>query len=182
MTSLRDELLPLGWRALHRRLRKGHPIDARALDGTAYRGIALGNPGWIERLSWKTFQKTFYRDPSTGELRGWNVRVAQRGLDAPTVPLQKRGRPFTFGHYAVVPPAGHRTPAGCDRGLLIHYGLGRHGALDPMQRVRDPLVALVEGSVDVLLGASYVDLFGLCVVTPAYFLLEREGPIEYVPE
>lgn len=59
-------------------LASGHPIDPAALAGAAYRGVSLGLPPLVERLSWKTFQKTFLRDPSSGELWGWNVQAARR--------------------------------------------------------------------------------------------------------
>jgi hypothetical protein len=49
-----------------------------------------------------------------------------------------------------------------------------------MSRMRDPIVALHEGSVDLLLGWSYLDLGFWRMPTPSYFLLEREGPLERV--
>jgi len=172
----RDDFLTMNRQQLAESMRRGHAIDAHALDDSAYRGISLGLPRWAERLSWKTFQKTFHRDPATGVLRGWNVRVEQRGLDAPSTALVRRGAPFTFGHY-VVTDLPTRTPRGIQRGLLIDYTPG--GGLT--SRVRDPLIAVNEGNVDLLLGWSYVDLGLVRLPTPSYFLLEREGPIAYVP-
>ncbi len=179
--DLPDALLALPPGELAQHLRRGHPIDPAALEGGAYRGISLGLPRWIERLSWKTFQKTFYRDPATGSLRGWNVRVEQRGLTAASAPLLRAGVPWAFGHYEVTTPEGYRPPAGFDRGLLIDYGRGANPWFDPTRRVRDPLVALAPDRVDWLLGMSYVDLFGVTLSTPSYFVLQREGPITYVP-
>jgi hypothetical protein len=167
---------------LHRHLLEGHRVEPEAIENRCYRGVSLGLPPWVERLSWKTFRKTFHRDPRTGHLRGWNVRMAQTGLDGPAEPLEKNGRPFTFGHYRVVEPAGHRVPRGCDRGLLIHYGLGGNGLLDPLRFMRDPLVALTEGSVEVLLGWSYMNPPFLTLGTPSYFLLFREGPLVFVAD
>ena len=156
---------------LARALREGHGIEPRALDDSAYRGISLGLPAFLERLSWKTFQKVFHRDPATGGLRGWNVRVEQRGLDAPSLAKVQKGVPWSFGHYTVRElPA--RAPRGLTRGLLIDYSPER----GLMSRLRDPIVALREGSVDFLLGWSYLDL-GVAIPTPSYFLLEREGPL-----
>ncbi len=172
----REDFLTMNRRQLAEAMRQGHPIDASALDDSAYRGISLGLPRWAERLSWKTFQKTFHRDPATGALRGWNVRVEQHGLDAPSTALVRRGAPFTFGHYVVTAlPA--KTPRGIERGLLIDYTPA--GGL--ASRVRDPIVAVDEGSAALLLGWSYVDLGVVRVPTPSYFLLEREGPLAYVP-
>ncbi len=170
-----DELLPMRPRALAEVLRRGHPIAPEALDDTRYRGISLGLPGWIEKLAWKTFVKTFRR--SGDVLRGWNVRLEQTGLDGEVVYQRlKNGAPKTFGHYHVVEPGP--DPVGAHQGLLIHYGLGGNPLFDPSRLMRDPLVALEPGSVDRLLGWSYVDL-GFSVGTPSYFLLERLGPLDH---
>jgi hypothetical protein len=174
----RARILSMSRRELRALLRAGHAIDPRALDDQEYRGIALGLPDWMVRLSWKTFQKTFHRDPSTGALRGWNVRIEQRGLDAASVPLVRRGAPFTFGHYRVVDLPPRPVPRGLAAGLLIDYtpagGLG--GAC-----VRDPLVAVNAGSVELLLGWTYFDLRIVRIGTPSYFILERERPLGHVP-
>jgi hypothetical protein len=149
-------------------LAEGHPIEVGALDDSRYRGISLGLPGFVEALTWKTFEKTFHRDPVTGQLRGWNVRLEQTGWTSPPVPRQKGGQPWTFGHYDVKP--GHP--------LTLDYGSARNFALDPTRLVRDPLVALDAGSARWLLGRS--DLVG-GLRTPSYFLLERLGPLEFLP-
>ena len=89
----------------------------------------------------------------------------------------RNGDRRTFGHFQVVDPADYRPPHG-GQGLLIHYGLGGNGFLDPTQRLRDPIVALSPGSTERLLGWSYVDL-GFSLPTPSYFLLERIGPLDH---
>lgn len=178
MTS-RDDLLRMDRPALRAVLRAGHSIDLAALDDTAYRGISLGLPGWVDRLAWKTFQKVFHRDPAGGSLRGWNVRVAQRDLDAPSLPLERRGVPFTFGHFRVRDVAGYRVPGGCGAGLVLDYGLGGNAPWDPIRVLRDPVVAVAPGSADLLLGWSYVDLGAMRLGTPSFFVLEREGPLTH---
>jgi len=178
----RDDVLSLPRRALAELLAGGHAIDPAALDDTEYRGISLGLPRFVERLTWKTFQKVFHRDPITSRLRGWNVRIEQRGLDAASVPFVRRGAPRTFGHYEVVPYDGRRLPRAIRRGipgLLIDYGRGGNGRFDPMRFMVDPLVALNAGSAELLLGWSYVDLGFLRFGTPSYFLLERERPLTH---
>jgi hypothetical protein len=158
----------------------GHPVDPAQLAGWTYRGTSLGLPRALERLSWKTFQKTFWREPGTGRLLGWNVRLEQDGVDAPSRPRRRRGRPVVEWHYQVIAPTGVATPRGFDRGLIIDYGRGR--AREPtMALIKDPLVALTPGSADALLGVSYLVVGGRCVETPTYFTLEREAPITYVP-
>ena len=153
----RAELLAASRDELRTLLAHGHPVDPAALDNTVYRGISLGLPAWVERLSWKKFAKAFHRDPVTSALRGWNVRIEQDGLDRPWRARIRRGRTWTFGHFAVVRDG--------DR-LALDYGA-----------IRDPLVSLVAGSAELLLGRSDLVLGPMRVATPSYFVLEREGPL-----
>ncbi len=157
-------------------LRAGHPIDPDAISGFVYRGTSLGIPEWVERLAWKIFAKVFHRDSPDTPLRGWNVRIRQQGLDGPLEPLRRHGRDVTFGHFRVMPCDGYAMPVPV-RGLLLDYGLGGNARFDPSSRLRDPVVALVPGSADLLLGWSYLDLGFARLRTPSYFLLERHGPV-----
>jgi hypothetical protein len=148
------ELLSASPRELAARLRAGHPIDPARLDGADYDGVSLGLPGWVDRLLWKKFRKSF-RDG-----RGFNVRIEQTPLDQPWVPQVRGGRPVTFGAFAVVSGAGR---------LELDYSVG-----EPLLRaLRDPLVALVPGEVDWLLGRSYLAVGRRRLPTPSYFLLRR---------
>lgn len=177
MLRARD-LLNATRKELTSRLLGGHPVDPTALDDTEYRGTSLGLPAFVERLTWKTFRKVFHRDTETGRLRGWNVRLVQHGIDGPSEPETKRGEPVTFGHYLVVDAPQVEAP----RGLLLDYGLGQNGRFDPVSLVRDPVVALEEGSVEVLLGWTYLELTPrVRIGTPSFFVLEREGPLSYRP-
>ena len=179
MTTAR-ELRTASTKVLRQHIVEGYPVDPAALEGWVYRGTSLGLPRIVEKLTWKNFQKTFYREPGTGRLIGWNVRLAQDGLDAPSRPKLRRGAPVTEWHYEVIAPTGVATPAGFDRGLIIDYGRGRVPDLS-MRFVKDPLVSLSPGSADELIGVSYVALTGVCVETPTYFTLEREQRITDVP-
>jgi hypothetical protein len=179
MTTASD-LLDLSRRELMDLLREGHAIDPGDLDDTEYKGVSLGLPAFVERLTWKTFKKVFHRDPATGHLRGWNVRLEQNGLHAPCVPRRGRdGRPVTFGHYRVVAAKGRPMPEPCDRGLLIDYGLGGNAPWGGTSRLRDPLVAVSRGSAEVLLGWSYIDLGAVQLGTPSFFSLERDIPLSH---
>jgi len=159
----RADLLAMSRADLRARLANGHPIDPARLDGTTYRGISLGLPAWVERVTWKKFAKAFRRDPDTGDLRGWNVRIEQDGLDRPWRPRTRNGTPWTFGHFTVVRER--------DR-LVLDYGAGSDRLTDPLRLLRDPLVALHAGSVSLLLGRSDLALGPARVPTPSYFLLE----------
>ena len=174
-----DALRALSGKGLRALLAQGHPVDPTSLDNSQYRGVSLGIPKWVEKMAWTTFMKTFHRDPETGALRGWNVRLQQTGLDGPVEFMHTRhGDPKTFGHFEVVNANPDTMPTGCAAGLLIHYGRGGNGRFDPIRCLRDPLVSLVPGSTDRLLGASYLDL-GFRIMTPSYFLLERLGPLDH---
>ena len=179
LPPIRDvqDLLTLSRAELRRLLQHGHAIAPQELDNWEYRGTALGLPRFVERLSWKTFQKVFLRDGDV--LRGWNVRVQQRGIGADSQPLLRRGEPITFGHYQVVPARPDESPWPYGDGLLIDYGRGRNRRFDPIGRVRDPLVALQAGGVELLLGWSYLDLGLFRLATPSFFALERERPLTH---
>jgi len=173
----RNELLSASRKELATLMQSGHPIAPGALDETEYRGTSLGLPAWVERLTWKTFRKTFHRDPATGALRGWNVRLLQRGRGGRAEPILRGGVPVTFGHYVVV----EERPVEDGPGLLLHYGLGKNGRLDPVRLLRDPLVALEAGSAELLLGFTYLEAGPVRIGTPSFFTLEREGPLTYRP-
>jgi hypothetical protein len=178
--ELNTQLLrKLGPKALRQHLDAGFDIDPHELDDTQYRGISLGLPHWVERLTWTTFVKTFHRDPNTKRLRGWNVKLNQTGLTGPIEPLLRSGgAPHTFGHFEVTSNRPGTYRAGRN-GLLIDYGLGGNGSMNPLRLLKDPIVALERGSTERLLGWTYVDI-GLAVPTPSYFLLQRVGALDHV--
>jgi hypothetical protein len=155
---------------LARLLAAGHPVDPAALAGADYRGTALGLPAFVERLTWKVFRKVF-RHAAGGGVVGHNVRLDQR-TQAPL--LDRAGEPITFGPYRVSPLPANGMPFACRAGVLLDYGAARP-ALHPLARLRDPLVALNPGSVDLLLGATYLALGPLALKTPSFFVLERLG-------
>lgn len=167
---------------LRSRILDGHPVDPTSIAGWAYRGTSLGLPRFVERLTWKTFQKTFHRDPTTGRLLGWNVRLEQDGIDAPSRPKRVDGKPVCTWHYEVIEARGVPMPRGFDRGLIIDYGRNDANPLwESVRFMKDPLVSLEAGSNDFLLGVSYAVVAGRCVETPTYFTLEREHRIDFVP-
>lgn len=177
-----EDLLSLSPAELGAALAGGHPIAPDALADTEFRGTSLGLPALFDRLFWKSFQKVFHSDPDTGALRGWNIRVEQRGVSAESVPLRRRsGAPVTFGHFEVVPlRAAAPPPRPTGPGLLLDYGRGGNRRLDPAGLLRDPLVALHRGSVELLLGWTYVELGPLRLSTPSYFALVPERPLTHI--
>lgn len=150
---------------LARLLRDGHPFDPSALAGRIYAGVSLGLPRALERLTWVKFAKAFARDPATGVLRGWNLRVVQDGLDRPWRAQRRGGRPVTFGHFEVVSAGGR---------VLLDYRRGG-SPLRPLALLRDPLVSLSGGSAELLLGRSLIALGRWQMGTPSYFALSAHG-------
>lgn len=179
MRHTADSLHRLSRPALAGVMRQGHAIDPTALDDTVYRGTSLGLGRVIERLTWRTFAKTFHRDPQTGRLRGWNVRCTQTAADAPITYLKRGGQPFIFGHYRVVPLRDEGTGRGLPGGLLLDYGGAGNPRLDPASRARDPVVAVHPGDPTLLLGWMYLDLGVAFPPTPSFFTLERAGALDH---
>jgi hypothetical protein len=162
------ELWSLSNRELARVLAEGDAVDPDALAGSSFRGVSLGLPRLLERLTWKTFRKSFRRTASGVD--GLNVRLVQNGLDGTPTARTKRGVDVTFGPFAVEPLPADGTPFGCRAGAVFHYGK-RHPSWHPMACVRDVVVALDD---DTLLGALYLEIGSFTLRTPSYFTLERE--------
>ena len=146
---------------LAERFASGQPFAADRLSGYVYRGLSLGLGRLIERLSWVQFAKAF--TAARPGIVGWNIRCEQTGPDQPWKPRMRRGRPHTFGHFAVVDD---------DKGVELDY---RDSAL--LKAVRDPLVSLSGPQAVLVLGRTELAGFGRRLVTPSYFVLERCAPV-----
>ena len=152
-------------------LKQGEPTSPEALAGFLFHGWSLAMPAPLFSLFGR-FGKTFHRDPATGRVRGWNLRMRQ-GDDAWT-PALFRGRPITYGHYEVIGSPGGALAELYPNALLIDYGKGGNRAWDPLGRVRDWVVAVDD---DLLVGRMYLSLGGRQVPTPSYFGLARGEPL-----
>lgn len=164
---------------LHAIVQRGLPLDLDAIADTAYTGIDLSMPAWFHKLMWKSFRKTFHRDPRTGVIRGWNVKVQQTGWDRPPAPkLDGKGRPITFGHYEVRPAAGSRFPRGWQGGHYLDYRVAGNRFLDwPARAGYCPLVSVNEGDSELLLGWEVFHVAGTAIPLNDYWVLKREGPL-----
>lgn len=178
MTTL-DDLAGMSADQLDRAMREGGPVDEAALAERELDGLSLNLPRIVERLTWQKFKKVFHREPDGG-LRGWNCKVVQSPLEAPWVLEQKGGAPVTYGHYRVRPSADYAMPRPYGAGLMLDYGLGGNGRLDPTSRLRDPIVSVNEGSSALLLGWTYVDLGLTRAPTPSYFALRVGVALSHV--
>lgn len=174
-----EQLLKMSQRDLMSIVMQGAPLDTDALADTTYTGIDLSMPAIFHKIFWKSFRKTFHRDPATGRLRGWNVKVLQVGWDTPPPPRRdRRGRPLTFGHYEVREAAGVRFPRGWQGGHFLDYRVAGNRFLDfPARCGFCPLVSVNPGDSELLLGWEIFNLGGLKVPLGDFWVLRREGPL-----
>lgn len=161
--------------------RKGYPIKTEELHNTQYLGIDLTGPALFHKFFWKTFRKTFYRDPSTGILRGWNVKLEQTGWNGPTVAKKSsKGEELAFGHYHVCSAVGKKFPHHWQGADYLDYGIDGNAFFDVARLGYCPLVAVNEGSTELLLGWEVFKIGGLFVPLTDYWLLKRDGPLQVI--
>lgn len=179
MTYTLDHVLTLSNEELFAFVERAHPLELDAVAGHAYTGIDLSMPAWFHRWMWKSFRKTFYRDPTTGVVRGWNVKVEQVGWDTPPPPKRDRhGAPLSFGHYEVRSTAGQSFPRGWSGSQYLDYReAGNPFYAFPANRGFCPLVAINPGDMELLLGWEVFHL-GVAVPLNDFWVLRREGPLE----
>lgn len=182
MTALTmHDLLGMSQRQLHAIVEQAHPLPLEAMENTRYRGVDLSLPKLLNRLMWKTFRKTFYRDTEAGVLRGWNVRMQQLGVDGPQVPMvDRKRRPLTFGHYHVCSAQGKRFARGWRGAHYLDYGVAGNPPWDPARLGYTPLVAVNAGSHHLLLGWEIFKVGPARLPIPDYWALELEGPLDEV--
>lgn len=157
-----------------------YPFDADALDNKMYRGIDLSLPKIMNMILWKTFRKTFVRDPQTGDIRGWNVRMEQTGWDGPGVTKKKNGKQISFGHYRVRPAKGIKWPSGWAGEQYLDYHVAGNPWYDPGAPGFCPLVAVNKGSNDLLLGWEIVKFGPVWIPLPDFWALKLEGTLDVV--
>lgn len=147
-------LLTLGQRDLARVFAGGTRVGMDQLAQTKrVRGISLGLPPAMERMTWKLFAKEF----GSGQTyrQGCNVRVAQpaawdaRGLLTAPLVAHKTFLPFVL--------RGHPR-----HGAIIDYG----AAYDPLRDVGDGL----------MLGVTLLSLpSAMSLPTPTWFVIRHEA-------
>ncbi|MBL8685197.1 MAG: hypothetical protein JNK05_38825 [Myxococcales bacterium] len=175
-----EDLMAMNSAQLHEVLCAGHPLDPDVLAERQYLGVDLSLPGWARKILWHTFRKTFTRDASTGDVRGWNVKMEQHGIDGARVPLvTRKGEPVTFGHYVVRPAVSMKFPR-WNGAHYLDYGAAGNTFFDLARLGCTPLVAVNEGSQDLLLGWEVFRVAGAFVPMSLYWALRYEGPLDRV--
>ncbi|MCA9564861.1 MAG: hypothetical protein KC561_15295 [Myxococcales bacterium] len=180
MTVTLEQLAEMNSAALFDVMRNGAPLDLHALADTSYTGIDLSMPALFHRLFWRTFRKTFHRDPALDVIRGWNVKVDQADDSKVPRPLRNRqGRPKTFGHYEVRSAHGVAFPRGWQGSHYLDYRVAGNRFLDvPARWGYCPLVAVNAGDPSLLLGWEVFRVGPLSVPIRDFWALRLEGPLE----
>lgn len=178
-----EELIQMDGGELHGLMDSGHPLDPEAMADTQYTGVDLSLPPLLSKLLWKTFRKTFHKDPDSGVLRGWNVKMQQNGVDGPALPLtDPKGRAKTFGHYHLRSAQGIAFPRAWRGSDYLDYTCAGNKFMDVARFGFTPLVAVNEGSSDLLLGWELFKLGPLFLPLPLYYALRIHGPLEELVE
>ena len=173
------DLMEMDRHELYQVMVDGHPLDLDALADSQYLGVDLSLPALGQKLLWQTFRKTFHRCED-GTLRGWNVRMEQHGVDGPAIPMMKRGKPLTFGHYRPQSAEGIAWPAGYQCAHFLDYGNAGNPFMDLARLGYTPLVAVNEGSMELLLGWEIFKLGPALLPMPLYWALRRQGTLDYI--
>jgi len=171
-----EDLMKMDRHQLHAIIECAHPLDLDALAETQFQGIDLSLPPLVNRILWKTFRKTFHRDPRSGALRGWNYRMEQTGIDGPRVPKKRNGRNWSFAHYVVRSAVGLRFPRRWRGAHFLDYSDAGNPFGENLGYT--PLVAVNEGDMSLLLGWEVFKLGPLFLPLPDYWALRLEGPLE----
>ncbi len=176
-----EDLMAMNAKALHEVLLRGHPLEPEKLAGRMYVGVDLSLPDIARKILWHTFRKTFTQGDSTGEVRGWNVRMEQHGVDGARIPMRNRkGKAITFGHYIVRSAEGIDFAGNYKGAHYLDYGSAGNPFMDVARLGFTPLVAVNEGSQDLLLGWEVFRVGPKFLPLPLYWALRYEGPLDEV--
>ncbi len=174
-----DDLMAMSTVQLRAIMDRAHPLDPQAMAGRQYLGADLSLPKIGQRILWQTFRKAFVRDEEHGDVRGWNVRMEQRGIHGAQVPRRDRdGRPKAFAHFRVRPAAGIASPRGWSGAHYFDYTIAGNPLLEGLGFT--PVVAVNEGSSDLVLGWEIFRVGGRFVAPPLYWAIRDDGPVDEV--
>lgn len=179
MSLTLDDLVAMPGPELHAIMDAAHPFDPDAIAGRQFLGSDL-SMGRIGRgILWQTFRKLFVHDERDGHVRGWNVRMEQHGLHGPRVPMRRRnGEEKSFAHYRVRESHGIDWPRGWQGTQFLDYTTVGNTIVDRWGYT--PLVAVNEGSSELLLGWEVFRVGSRFVAPSMYWAIQADGPVETV--
>ena len=153
---------------------KGDMPRLDALAGWEFRGT--NQPSWASLLGIRKFIKGFWR-AKDGQVMGYNCPVVQNGLEKRWLARPLDHEPKRFGFYLVEPVDASARDNAYLHAVLLDYGRGGNGQLDPTRGLRDYLVQVSPNNPDLFLGKAYYAL-GPARVATNFFILERhrKGP------
>jgi hypothetical protein len=150
---------------------RGQTPALELLTGWEFRGI--NTPWWARAAGIKKFMKGFFTDPGrTGAIYGYNCPVVQNRTDGPWIARPDDAAPKRFGFYKVSKVDPTVRDNAYLHAVLLDYGKGGNGALDPSKGLRDYLVQVEAGDLDLYLGKAYYAV-GPARVATSFFVLER---------
>jgi hypothetical protein len=167
---------------LERMFQRGVMPDLDALVGWEFRGInrmPLNAINVAQLAGIKKFVKGFFRDGD--RVMGYNIPVARNVLDGRWHLKPSDSEPKRFGFYEVAPVDPTKRDNEYLHAVLLDYGKGGNGKLDPTAGLRDYLVQVDANNPDLYLGKAYYAI-GPARVKANFFILERHriGLTDYV--
>ena len=172
-----DDLMTMSGKELHAIMAAAHPIDPDAIVGKQFLGTDLSMPKIGQKILWQTFRKTFVRDEEHGDVRGWNVRMEQRGIHGAQVPMRRKdGTPKSFAHYRLRSAEGRRWPRGWVGGHYLDYTIAGNPLAEGLMTT--PIVAVNEGSSDLILGWEIFSIGGRLIAPSMYWAIQADGPVQ----
>jgi hypothetical protein len=149
----------------------------KALAGWEWRGF--NTPWWTRALGVQKFIKAF--DTTARGVEGYNIRVGQRGIDAPWTQQPSPEDPRPFGFFDVAPVDTKSRDAAYPRATLLNYGTSARNRLYriddlTMKVLRDYVVQPDARDPNVMLGKAYIAL-GPFRLYSNFFVIERSRPI-----
>lgn len=194
-----EQLRRMSLSELNKIFLNGHPVDMFQIENHQFLGLNVGVPAAFLKLFQK-FVKCFYRDPETGNIRGWNLQAIQDGPDNPwqistgsaeRIPLGlfgkfifwlsgiRKGKP-EHGFYEVYPAVQDNRFNKYPNAILINYSQGKNGFMDITSRLKDYAVAVNKGDSTLLLGIAILDFGPVQIPGGGFFILRRGRKIDRV--
>lgn len=105
--------------------------------------------------------------------------MEQRGIHGAQVPLRtKSGEPRTFAHYRIRSADGIRWPKGWKGRHYFDYSIAGNPFAEALAAT--PVVAVNEGSSDLVLGWEIFRVGGVFIAPPLYWAIQVDGPVDHV--
>lgn len=176
-----EDLLDMDARQLHALVETGTRPDPDALVDQQWLGSDLSMPAIGRKILWQTFRKTFVRDEEHGDVRGWNVKLEQRGTRGVQVPKRnKDGSEKSFAHYRIRDAAGIDWPRGLRCDSYLDYAIA--GNPFPENLAFTPIVSVNGDANDLILGWEVFKLGPKLVGPRMYWAIRPDGPLTTTAE